>query len=539
LNKKSEEQFNVSLPDLLALASREHPNKPAVSFLERKFTYAQLNSLTNSFAAGLAALGLKKGDKAAIFLPNIPQFIIAFYGILKAGGVVNAINCLYKAREVEYQVSDSDAQTIVVLDSLWPVVKEIWQKTQLRNVIIVNLDSLSSEVSKNPLITVEGLTVYSFEQLLVENKYQKSPQVYLDPAQDLASLQYTGGTTGKIKAAMLTHRNLVSNAITFGTWIKGKAAKEVFLVALPLSHIYGMTTSMNVPVSLAAEMVLLPRFESLKALECIEKRQVTVFCGVPAMYQTLLANPDLGKHKLSSIRVCISGASTLNAETQKRFMQISGGLLAEGYGLTEASPVTHCNPVDLSMTTVKVGSIGLPLPHTEAKIVDVETGTKTLNIGEMGELVVRGPQVMKGYWKNPAETALVIRDCWLFTGDLARMDTDGYFYIIDRKKDLIKYKGYSIYPRELEEVLYEHPAVKICAVVGKPDQEAGEIPKAFVVLKDGAVVSAKQLIAFVNAKVAPYKAIREMEFRKELPLGTVGKVLKRVLRDEGVLENKP
>jgi long-chain acyl-CoA synthetase len=250
------------------------------------------------------------------------------------------------------------------------------------------------------------------------------------------------------------------------------------------------------------------------------------------MYSVLLANSELVKYDLTSIRVCISGASSLPPQVQKKFMQITGGFLAEGYGLTEASPVTHCNPVDRTMKTVKVGSIGLPLPDTETKIVDLVTGEKTLAQGETGELAVKGPQVMKGYWRKPEETALVLRDGWLLTGDIARMDEDGYFYITDRKKDLIKYKDYSVYPREIEDVLYEHPAVKLCAVVGKPDPAAGEVPKAFIALKEGTAASAEEILAFVNGKVAPYKAIREVEFRKELPISSAGKVLRRLLQEE-------
>ena len=367
---------------------------------------------------------------------------------------------------------------------------------------------------------------------LLENSPKTAPKVKINPHEDLAALQYTGGTTGTTKGAMLTHLNLLSNALAFATWIQGKEAKETFLTALPLFHIYGMTTSMTVPISLAAKMVLLPKFEPTKVLQAIEKHRVSVFCGVPTMYQALLANPELGKYDLTSIRVCISGASSLPPQVQKQFMQVTGGLLAEGYGLTEASPVTHCSPVDKSMRTVKVGSIGLPLPDTEAKIVDMERAEKTLGQGEMGELAVKGPQIMKGYWHKPAETAMVLCDGWLLTGDIACMDADGYFYITDRKKDLIKTKDYSVYPRELEDVLYEHPAVKLCAVVGKPDVLAGEVPKAYIVLKDGMVASADEIMSFVNGKVAPYKAISDVEFRKELPLSPAGKVLKRYLKDE-------
>jgi long-chain acyl-CoA synthetase len=279
-------------------------------------------------------------------------------------------------------------------------------------------------------------------------------------------------------------------------------------------------------------MVMLPRFDPVTALESIQKHKVTVFCGVPTMYSVLLANPELSKFNLTSIRVCISGASPLSPQVQKKFMEITGGFLAEGYGLTEASPVTHCNPVDRTMKTVKVGSIGLPLPDTDAKIFEIETSEKALELGETGELAVKGPQVMKGYWKNAEETAKVLRDGWLYTGDIGKMDENGYFYITDRKKDLVKYKDYSVYPREIEDLLYEHPAVKLCAVVGKPDPTVGEIPKAFIVLKEGAKATQEEITEFVKERVAPYKAIREVEFRKDLPLSSVGKVLRRVLQEE-------
>jgi long-chain acyl-CoA synthetase len=331
---------------------------------------------------------------------------------------------------------------------------------------------------------------------------------------------------------MLTHDNLVSNARSFASWIKG-VSNDVFLVALPLFHIYGMTTSMLTPISLGAEMVLLPQFNSIKSLQAIKQHKVTVFCGSPAMYTALLANSELGKYNLKSIRLCISGASPLSAQVQERFIRLTGCLLIEGYGLTEASPVTHCTPIDSSMRLVKFGSIGVPLPGTEARIVDVKTGCKVLAVGEIGELAVRGPQVMQGYWQKPDETSQVFRDDWLLTGDIAYIDSDGYFYIINRKKDLIKHKDLSVYPRELEDILYEHPDVKLCAVIGKPDALSGEVPKAFVVLKEGVNIAAGAEIAeFVNSKIAAYKAIAEVEFCKELPNSLTGKVLKPVFREK-------
>lgn len=483
-------------------------DKTAMVHGEHTISYSELDSLSIQFANALLILGVGKGDRVALYLPNIPQFVIAYFGALKAGAVVTAISPLHREREVEYQLCDSGAQTIVTLDTLYPVVAKVREKTSLKHVITAKLADCS------------------FPNLEAGASKEK-PDVKISPTEDLAALQYTGGTKGTAKAAMLTHSNLVSNALQFAAMIKG-TADDVFLTALPLFHIYGMTTSMTVPISLGAKMVLLPKFEPAKACEAIQKQKVTVFCGIPTMYQYLLGSPDLAQYDLGSIRVCISGASSMPPQVQKRFMAVTGGFLAEGYGLTEASPVTHCSPVDKAL--LRVGSIGLPLPDTEAKIVDLETGEKVLGTGEAGELAVKGPQIMKGYWNHPEETDLVLRDGWLLTGDIARMDPDGYFYIVDRKKDLIKHNGYSIYPRELEDILYEHPAVKLCAVIGQPDMASGEVPKAYVVLKDNVAVSERALKDFVNSKVAPYKALVIIEFLVALPLSSAGKVLKRALK---------
>lgn len=517
----------VPLHELLRDSAKKHPKISAITNFEREITYSELDLLSDQFASGLAALGVRKGSRVAVFLPNIPQFIIAYFGILKAGAVITAISPMHKERELTYQLNNSTAEIIVVLDSLYPIVENVWRNTKLKKVVFTNMEEYASK--QKVVSKLQASNVYSFQELM---KHQsKPPQVEINVREDLAALQYTGGTTGKAKGAMLTHLNLVSNAVAFGAWIKA-AAEDTFLVALPLFHIYGMTTSMNVPVSVASKMVLLPRFDPSAVLESIQKHRVTIFCGVPTMYSILLANPELGKFDLTSIRVCISGASPLPPQVQSEFMQITGGFLAEGYGLTEASPVTHCNPVDKTMRTVRVGSIGLPLPDTNARIVDVETGKKTLEPGKTGEIAIKGPQVMKGYWRNPKETRLVLRAGWLLTGDIGRMDLDGYFYITDRKKDLIKYKDFSVYPREVEDILYEHPAVKLCAVVGKPAPVVGEIPKAFIVLKDGAKASDAEIMAFVQEKVASYKAVREVEFREILPISAAGKVLRRILQDE-------
>jgi long-chain acyl-CoA synthetase len=516
---------NVPLQNLLEASAKNFPLNTALTFEKSAFSYARLDALANQFANALIGLGVKKGDRVALFLANMPQFVIAYFGVLKAGAVVAAISPLHREREVEYQLNDSEAETVVVLDSLYPLVERVKEKTPLKNVLVTGFNDFGYQIQPAP-----GLPdVESFKKLLTD-KSSEAPEMNFNSYDDLAVLQYTGGTTGTPKAAMLTHQNLLSNALAFAAWIKGDVAKETFLTALPLFHIYGMTTSLTVPVSLAAKIVLVPKFEPQKILNTIQTNKVTVFCGVPTMYCALVADSELSEYDLTSIRVCISGGSSLPPQVQMRFMEVTGGFLAEGYGLTEASPVTHCSPVDRSMP-LKMGSIGLPLSDTEAQLVDLGTGAP-LKQGAVGELAVKGPQVMKGYWQNPAETKQVLGNGWLLTGDIARMDGEGYFYIVDRKKDLIKTRGYSVYPRELEDMLYEHPAVKLCAVVGKPDVRAGEVPVAFVVLKNGATASSEEIMAFVNCKVASYKAIREVQFRSELPLSGAGKVLRRKLLEK-------
>ena len=530
----------IPLQELLMKSAREFPEKTAILYFDKGMTYRELNNLSDKFAAALDGLGVKKGDKVAIFLPNIPQFVISYYGIVKTGAIVTAISPLYKEREVEHQLNDSEAETVVVLDALYPILERVLAHTKTKRVIVTSLKEympsatafLGSLLKKIPSHKVERAPNIFFYQELLGKYEAKPPKVDINPKEDLVALQYTGGTTGLSKGAMLTHMNLVSNALMSAEWLQGKPTEETFLTVLPLFHIYGMTTGMNVPIYMAGTMVMLPRFDLADSLKSIQEHRITVFCGAPTMYSMLLSHPDLRKYNLRTIKFCLSGSAPLPPEVQKKWMETTGGVLIEGYGLTESSPITHANPLDPTMKTVKVGSIGLPFPDTDAKIMDMETGEKELGVGEDGELVVKGPQVMKGYWKMPEESALVLRDGWLYTGDVGKMDENGYFYITDRKKDLIKYKGYSVYPREIEDVIYEHPAVKICAVIGKPDPVASEIPKAFIVLKEGKTATVDEIKEFVNSKVAPYKAIREIEFRTELPMTLVGKVLRRVLLEE-------
>ena len=459
---------------------------------------------------------------------------------MKLGAIETAISPLYKEREVEHQLADSEAETIVILDVLYPILEKVLEKTKVKTIIVTNLKdympsataALGSLLGRIPSRKVQPKPGIHFFKEMLSQHDERPPKVEIDPKEDLAALQYTGGTTGIAKGAMLTHLNLLSNAIMCAEWLKGKQLDETFLTVLPLFHIYGMTTGMNTPIYLAGRVVMLPRFDPVATLKAIQDHKVTVFCGAPTMYALLLAHPKVKSFNLSSVRFCISGSAPLPVEIQKKWMDMTKGVLVEGYGLTESSPVTHCNPLDPTLKTVKIGSIGLPWPDTDAKIMDLETGQNELGPGQDGELVVAGPQIMKGYWKMDDESRDVLRNGWLYTGDIGKMDEDGYFYITDRKKDLIKYKGYSVYPREIEDVIYEHPAVKLCAVIGKLDPVAGEIPKAFIVLKEGKTATADEIKEFVNPKLAPYKAVREVEFRTELPMTMVGKVLKRVLQEE-------
>ncbi|MEM0090976.1 MAG: long-chain fatty acid--CoA ligase, partial [Nitrososphaerota archaeon] len=516
----------MPLHGLLERSASTYPEKIAVVSGENgyRLTYRELNELASRFANVLISMDAARGDRVALFLPNIPQFLIAYYGALKAGCVVTTISPLARENTLLFQLNDSEAESLVVYEPLLPTFLKVASSTKVKRIFVTGGDT-----NKPPQLP-EGN--YHWFDVVLSKYSPEPPKVEINPKRDLACLQYTGGTTGTPKGAMLTHFNMVSNAIAFSVWTRCRPAKEVFLTVLPLSHIFGMTTSMNAPIYTVGTIVLLQKFDVKKVLETIQSYGVTVFCGVPTMYALIVASPEVQSYNLRSIRCCISGGSPLPPEVQRKFIQLTGGVLVEGYGLTECSPGTHTNPVDPSMKSVKIGSIGLPWPDVDARIVDLETGSKTLPPGEIGELVIKGPQVMLGYWKRPEETREVLRDGWLYTGDVAKMDEDGYFYIVDRKKDLIKHKGYSVYPREVEDVIYEHPAVKLCAVVGKPDPVAGEVPKAFVVLKDGAQLTADELINFLKERLEPYKLVREVEFRKELPLTSAGKVHRRLLREE-------
>jgi long-chain acyl-CoA synthetase len=459
-------------------------------------------------------MGIVKGDRVAYFLQNSPQLVTAFYGALKAGAVVVPCNPMYRAGELARQLADSGARALVCDAELLPVVQQARGSTALETVVVVG--GTGDEVS--------------FERLVDSGEpLGRLPGVR--PASDLALLCYTGGTTGEPKGAMLTHRNMVVNAAQFSRWYGYVDGREVFVAALPLFHIGGIAGTMSVPISVGGTLVLFRRFNARGALQAVQDYGATRFLGVPTMYIAALNLENARSYDLSSLSHSRTSAAPLPAAVKRAFDALVGReVLIEGYGLTETAPLTHANPVHRA----KEGSIGVPLPGTDARIVDPEEGTRVLPRGRVGELVLRGPQVMRGYWGRPAETADAIRDGWFHTGDLARMDDEGYFYIVDRKKDVINAAGFKVWPREVEEVLYRHPSVRLAAVVGAPDSYRGETVKAVVVLREecreSEEATRRQLLELCRAELAAYKLPRILEFRASLPVSAAGKLLKRELR---------
>lgn len=520
-------------------AALQYPEKKALHFLGKDITYAELDRKVRQFANYLQSLGLEKGDRVAIMLPNCPQGVIGYYGTLLAGGVVVQTNPLYTERELEYQLHDSGAKFILCLDIVFPKVSNVQSRANVEHVIVTRIadylpfpkNLLYPFVQKkqtNLVVHVkESENIHVWKS--IERAEDTAVDVPCDPEEDLALLQYTGGTTGFPKGVMLTHKNLVSNTRMGMHWLYNcRAGEEVILGVLPFFHVYGMTAVMNLSIMEAYKMVLIPKFDIKMVLEAIKKHRVTLFPGAPTIYIALLNYPELHKYDVSSISACISGSAALPVEVQEQFESVTGGKLVEGYGLTESSPVTHGN----FLWTKRVpGSIGVPWPSTDARIISLETG-EPLPVGEVGEIVVKGPQIMKGYWNKPEETAAVLKDGWLYTGDVGYMDENGFFYVKDRKKDMIVASGFNVYPREVEEVLYENEKVQEVVVLGVPDPYRGETVKAFVVVKDGATCSEEELNAFARKYLAAYKVPKVYEFRKELPKTTVGKILRRVLIEE-------
>jgi long-chain acyl-CoA synthetase len=526
------------LQQFLSASVGRFPSRPALRFYGRPVTYRELDQAANRFANALAQFGVRKGDRVAVMLPNLPQGVIAYYGALKLGAVVVQVNPLYVDREIEQQVNDAGARVIVALDLFYPRIEPIRSKTALERIILTNVrDYLPWYLSllypwkakkEGTWVPVtKAPPLYEWTTLLARSS-DAPPEEAVGP-DDLALLQYTGGTTGVPKGVMLTHRNLVANTLQCRHWMPSlRDGEEVFLGVIPFFHVYGMTACMNLAIATGGTIVLLPRFTTRDVLKTIAGTRTTIFMGVQAMYVAINNFQGVRRYDLSSIRICISGAGPLHAEVQERFETLTGGKVVEGFGLSEASPVTHVNPI---FGARKKGTIGLPLADTEARIVDLETG-RDLPVGQAGELIIRGPQVMAGYWRRPEETAAVLKDGWLYTGDVATMDADGYFAIVDRKKDMIKTKGENVYPRDVEEALYRHPKIKDAVVVGIPERFSGEMIKAYVVLKDGETATEREIMDFCARELATFKVPKVVEFRSELPKTIVGKVLRRVLVEE-------
>jgi len=527
-------------------SARKYPDKACTIFKGAVITYRQMNEITDSIAAGLAKIGLKKGDRVGIFMPNIPQFVMAFYGILKAGGVVVAVNPTYPAGELAKQVKDADIRILFCMSRFYKTAKETRQLAgNLKTIIVANvkealppftqiLFGLFQEKKKGDAVEIEPGD-YRLPALISQNPTSTRPKLDIT-GQDRALFQFSGGTTGEPKAAVALHRNIVATTIQIKAWNSGyKEAGEVLLMAIPLFHVYGMIAGMCMSVAGAAPLVMVPDARDLDDIfDNVKKYKPTQFPGVPRMYAAISNHPKVkaGEVDLSSIRICISGSAPLLLEIKHKFEKLSGGVVFEGYGLSECPTASHCNPV---LGPNKEGSVGMPLPDTEVKIIDLDDGTTELEMGGVGEIVLRGPQVMWGYHNMPEQTAQVIRDLgdgggpWLFTGDIGRMDEDGYFYIVDRKKELIKIGGFQVWPRDIEEALTAHPKILEAAAAGVPHPEFGETAKAWVVVRPGETVTVKELKEWCGERLAKYKVPHEIEFRTELPKTAVFKVLRREL----------
>ena len=530
---------NQPLSELLDSAAERFAGVDATRFYGGRLTWSDVQRQANALAVGLAELGVRRGDRVAIMLPNVPQALIAYFAVLKLGALVVFFNPLYVEREIEHQLKDSGAEIMIVLDLLYERVSHVKPHTRLRTVIVTGLREYMGTALRLlvPLVKRElvgkvpsGPGVLSLKDLIRRHDGHVPSPLTVDPVADVAVLQYTGGTTGLSKGAMLTHRNLLANVNQVKEWMPGlEEGQERILAVMPFFHVYGLTVCLNLAALIGATLILLPKFDLKQVLQLIDKQKPTLFPGAPPIYVAINHAPDVNKYDLRSIKACISGAAPLPVEVQAQFEALTGGKLVEGYGLTEASPVTHCTPV---FGKRKPGSIGLPVPDTEVKLVDLETGTEEAEVGAEGELCIRGPQVMAGYWNRPEETARTLRDGWLHTGDIARMDDEGYIYIVDRAKDMIIASGYNIFPREVEEVLYEHPAVLDAVVVGVPHEYRGQDVKAYVVLKPGQSVTEADIKEFCRERMAKYKVPHQVEFRGSLPKTIIGKVLRRVLLEE-------
>jgi len=532
---------DVTMHALLDDAAESYPDAVATIFFNAKRSYKSISDEAWRFANGLRKIGVKKGDRVAIHLPNTPQFVVAFFGALRAGATVVPCNPLYTAPELHHQLADSGAVALVTMSRFYPVAKAARQGTSVKNVIVTNIKeemppllrimfTLAKEKKdghRQPFAGDEG--TLAFRDVL------EAPATPFDAGtrkDDIALLQYTGGTTGVSKGAMLSHRALVANILQCRAWFTNlKDATGTAMAVMPFFHVYGLTVVMGLSIQSASAMILEPQFELERVLKDVQRHKPNTFSGAPRIYNALINSPLATKFDLRSIEACVSGSAPLLVETHRKFVELTGAKLVEGYGLTEAAPVTHSNPL-FGQGKQKVGTVGVPYPDVESKIVDLDTGTREVGPGESGELVLRGPQLMDGYYNQPAETALTLRNGWLHTGDIATVDADGYVAIVDRKKEMIIVSGFNVYPREVEEALATHPAILDSAAIGVPHPIKGEEVKAFVVLKPGAKATAEEIIAHCRTQLAPFKVPKDIEFRESLPKTLIGKTLRRQLADE-------
>jgi long-chain acyl-CoA synthetase len=520
-------------------SARSFPDRTALIFEGARISYRSLDEQVDGCAAGLHRLGVRKGDRVALLLPNCPHAVISFYSIFRLGAIAVPINPLYQEREIAKQIDDAGARILVTLDLFSSSAQAVLGRLSGTICIVGAVSDYLPALKKMvyPLLKPKGAgaarqqpgsETVAFRDLMLQ---QAPPATYIAPT-DIAILQYTGGTTGISKGAELTHGNIVSNTAQMAAWYYLiRRGQEVFLTVLPLFHTYGIAVCMNLSLATASTMVLIPRFAPREVLKAIKEYGVTFFPGIPGIYATLNNYRGIEKWDISSVRYCVSGSAPLPVPVLKDFERRTGGIILEGYGLTEASPVTHSNPVHRER---KAGSIGLPLADTDCKIVDLTDGEREVPLGEAGELCIKGPQVMKGYWSRPDETRQALKDGWLYTGDIARMDADGYFYIMERKKDMIISEGFNVYPNEIDEVVLAHPDVAEAGTVGVPDSLRGERVVLFVVLKEGRRLSQDEVLAYCRQRLAKYKLPKKVIFKSELPRTAVGKVLRRKLRDEAM-----
>ncbi|MBI4963193.1 MAG: long-chain fatty acid--CoA ligase [Desulfomonile tiedjei] len=526
----------ITLPQALARSAERYPDSPALLFQGTKITYRQLDDLVSRFASALAALGVRPGDKVALLMPNLVQTVVATYGALRAGAVVVMNNPLYTDRELEHQYNDSGSQYLVSLDLLVPRMINLRQKTGIRKIVSCHirdflpfpLKQLFPFVKKGMhLKTPAAPDVFEFMDLV--KKYEpitNPPKLEWDST---AVLLYTGGTTGVSKGVELTHANLSSNVQQTNAWFPEFApGGEIVVGCLPFFHSFGMTSAMNVAIYHGYANILIPKPEPKPILEAIDKYKATFIPAVPTLYNGMINFPELKKYSLKSLKGCFSGGAPMPMETMRKFEELTGAQICEGYGLTETSPVTHTNPFGAK---TKLGTIGLPMPNTDAKLVDVDDYSKEITTpGEPGELCLKGPQIMKGYINRPDETAATLRDGWLLTGDIAIVDEEGYFSIVDRKKDMIISGGFNIYPRDVDEVLFSHPKILEACVIGVPDEYSGERIKAYVVLKEGETAAPEEIVDYCKQNLVKYKVPKYVEFVKDLPKSAVGKILRKELR---------